>query len=66
MLVKNGMCRCIRCAKAEESSECPKCGKDNPFSGAKKGCDTCKQKLTDEAKKIESEGPREQMGFGDV
>jgi uncharacterized protein (DUF983 family) len=58
------MCnRCVRSAKEEESEKCPKCGKNNLFSGAKKGCEVCKQKLKDEAVKIESEGPREQMGF---
>jgi len=46
---------------ATELDKCPDCGKDNPFSGVKAGCKTCKQTIENTAKEAEADGSREQI-----
>jgi len=48
---------------ATEPKKCSECGKDNPFSGAKAGCKTCKRTIQDTAKQAEAD--RESSGGGE-
>lgn len=40
---------------ASEPKKCSECGKDNPFSGAKAGCEKCKKTIEDTAKQAEAD-----------